>query len=332
MFALPLGLLLFGCQTDRAVPIEISARENLLVCNKGDHTVGIIDLVAGKQVATVDEAGVTGHELAISSDGRRAFVPIFGNSGVGKPGTDGSLIRVIDIEKRRIVGTIDFQRGVRPHCAVFGPKNGLLYVTTELENSVAVIDPITLQVLHQIPTDQAESHMLAIAKDGTRGYVSNVGPGTISVLDLVGNRLAGIVPLGTVCQRVALSADDKRVFTADQMQPRLAVISAESNAIERWVKLPGIAYGTAATPDGRFLVATLPRLSQVVLIDLETMQVLRPVTVPAAPQEVLISPDGNHAFVSCDSSGKVAVLDLKYWEVERLIKAGPGVDGLAWRN
>jgi DNA-binding beta-propeller fold protein YncE len=62
----------------------------LLVANKGDHTLGIIDPESGRQVATVDESGVTGHEVAASPDGKRAFVPIYGNSGVGSPGTDGS--------------------------------------------------------------------------------------------------------------------------------------------------------------------------------------------------------------------------------------------------
>ena len=63
----------------------------LLVANKGDHTLGIIDPVAGRQIATVAEDGVTGHEVAASPDGKRAFVPIYGNAGVGRPGTDGRL-------------------------------------------------------------------------------------------------------------------------------------------------------------------------------------------------------------------------------------------------
>src|SRR5438105_3007262 len=81
---------------------------HLLVANKGDHTLGIIDPVAGKQIATIPEEGTTGHEVIASPDGKRAFVPIYGNSGVGHPGTDGSLLRVIDLESRKIAGTVDF--------------------------------------------------------------------------------------------------------------------------------------------------------------------------------------------------------------------------------
>src|SRR5690349_5721819 len=141
--------------------VESSQGGLLLVCNKGDKTLGIVDPRAGQQVATVAEEGETGHEVVASPDGSRAFVPIYGNSGVGHPGTDGKLLRVIDLESRKIVGTIDFGKGVRPHCAVIGPKNGLLYVTTELENSITIIDPATLKIIGSVPTGQAESHMLA---------------------------------------------------------------------------------------------------------------------------------------------------------------------------
>jgi len=48
----------------------------LLVANKGDNSLGIIDPVAGRQVAEVAEGGVTGHEVAASPDGRLAYVPI----------------------------------------------------------------------------------------------------------------------------------------------------------------------------------------------------------------------------------------------------------------
>jgi YVTN family beta-propeller protein len=302
----------------------------LLVANKGDHTLGIIDPTAGRQIATVAEDGVTGHEVVASPDGKRAFVPIYGNAGVGKPGTDGHLLRVIDLASRQVVGTVDFGKGVRPHCAVFGPRNGLLYVTTELDNSVTVIDPQTLKLVATIPTDQPESHMLAITRDGRRGYTSNVGPGTVSVLDLEAKKLLATIPVSAMAQRIALSVDDRWVFTSDQAKPRLAVIDTATNAVKAWVTLPGVGYGTAPTPDGRWLVVAMPRINQVGVLDLETMQVARTFAVPKAPQEVLIRPDGMAAYVSCDASHQVAVIDLKNWKVEKLIDAGPGADGLAW--
>jgi YVTN family beta-propeller protein len=322
---LSLGLCLCLSQIANAAAAGL-----LLVANKGDQTLGLIDPVAGRMIATVPEEGVTGHEVAASPDGKFAFVPIFGNSGVGKPGTDGQLLRVIDLAERKITGTLDFGRGVRPHCVVVGPKNGLLYVTAELENSVTVIDPHTLKIVGTIPTGQSESHMLAITSDGRRGYTANVGPGTVSVLDLERKSVLAVIPVSKTTQRISISADDRWVFTADQTKPQLAVIDTKTNGVSRWVALPGIGYGTAPTPDGRWLVIALSSVNKVAIVDLTTMEVAHTLDVPRTPQESLVRPDGREAYVSCDASKQVAVIDTKTWKVIKLIDAGPGADGLAW--
>jgi len=302
----------------------------LLVANKGDHALGLIDPAAARQVAAVDERGVTGHEVIASPDGRTAYVPIYGNSGVGKPGTDGQTLVAVDLATRAIVGTLDFGHGVRPHCPMFGPKDGLLYVTTELDQSVTVVDPKTLKIVGAVPTGQPESHMLAISKDGRRGYTANVGPGTVSVLDLEARKTLAVIPISPSTQRIALSVDDQYAFTADQTRPQLAVIATATNTIAHWVPLPGLGYGTAPTPDGRWLVVAVPPAHKVAVVDLKTFTVAKTIDVPAAPQEVLVRPDGAVAYVSCDAAGKVAAIRTSDWSVAALIDAGRTADGLAW--
>jgi DNA-binding beta-propeller fold protein YncE len=307
-----------------------SAGGVLLIVNKGDRTLGIVDPASGIQVATVAEDGTTGHEVAASPDGRLAYVPIYGNSGVGKPGTDGRNIVVIDIAARKVAGNVDFGRGVRPHCAVFGPKDGLLYVTTELEQTISVIDPQTLKIIGAIPTGEPQSHMLAISPDGKRGYTANVGPGTVSVLDLEARKTITVIPVAPVIQRIALSVDGRLAFTSDQTKPRLAVIDTESNKVKSWIPLPAPGYGTAATPDGRWLVVAVSTANKVAIVDLGTMQVAHAIDVPAAPQEVVVRPDGKVAYVSCDASHKIAAIRTSDWAVEKLIDPGAGADGMAW--
>ncbi len=307
-----------------------SGRAVLLVANKGESSLGIIEPELGRQVATVAENGVTGHEVVASSDGRIAFVPIYGNSGVGLPGTDGRNIVVVDIAARKVIGNIDFGHGVRPHCAVIGPKNGLLYVTTEIDNSISVIDPHTLKIVASIPTNEPESHMLAITHDGRRGYTANVGSGTVSVLDLEARKTIDVIPVATHIQRISVSIDDRLVFTSDTTKPELAVIDAATKKVKTRITLPAPGYGSAATPDGRWLVIAAPGANQVAVIDLGTMKVAHTIDVPAAPQEILVRPDGLVAYASCDASRKVAAIRTSDWKVEKLIDAGKGVDGLAW--
>jgi YVTN family beta-propeller protein len=302
----------------------------LLVDQKGDRSLAIVDPVAGKVVADVAENGTTGHEVAASPDGRLAFVPIYGDSGVGKPGSDGTKIVVIDVTTHKVVGEVDLGYGARPHCAVFGPKDGLLYVTTEMDQSVTIIDPKTLKIVDAIPTGQPESHMLALSHDGLRGYTANVGPGTVSVLDVKARKTVKVIPVSGNVQRIAISNDDRWVFTADETAPRLAVIDTGTNAVTKWVKLDGLGYGSAPTPDGRFLLIAIPDANAVDVIDLKTMSVVEKVAVGKDPQEVLVRPDGKAAYVSCIGSDQVAEIDATTWKVTRMIATGNGTDGLGW--
>jgi DNA-binding beta-propeller fold protein YncE len=327
---LPLVLIVAMVITSATRAAESGTLALLLVANKGDHTVSLIDPKAGRQLSTVDVNGVTGHELIASPDGRFAYVPIYGDSGVGLPGSNGSNLAVIDLAAHKLAGNVDFGHGVRPHCALIGPKNGLLYITTELDKSVTIIDPKTLKIVGSVPTGQPESHMLAITRDGRRGYTANVGPGTVSVLDLENRKTVAVIPVSAHIQRIALSVDDRFVFTSDQSKPQLAVIDTATNKVKTWVPLSAAGYGAAPTPDGLWLVVALRTGNQVAVVDLKTMRVAHILDVPAAPQEVLIPPDGHAVYVSCDASHKVAVISTSDWKVEKLIDAGPSADGLAW--
>jgi DNA-binding beta-propeller fold protein YncE len=313
-----------------AIPAAFAQQGRLLVTQKGDTSLAIVDPAAGKVIASVPEGGVTGHEVIASPDGRLAYVPIYGNSGVGKPGTDGRNMVVIDIASQKVVGNLDFGHPVRPHMPIFGPKDGLLYVTTELDQAITLIDPKTLKIVGSIPTGQPQSHMLALSHDGRRGYTANVGPGTVSVLDIPARKTLAIIPISGATQRISISNDDRWVFTADQKEPRLAVIDTATNQVKSWVPLDGLGYGSAPTPDGRWLLIAIPDKNKVDVIDLKTMKAAPSVAVCSDPQETLVRPDGKTAYVSCAGSNQVAEIDLASWKVARLIATGKSTDGLAW--
>jgi YVTN family beta-propeller protein len=281
-------------------------------------------------LASVLEGGITGHEVIASADGKVAFVPIYGNSGVGKPGTDGTNIAVIDISSHKVVGNIAFDHGIRPHCPMIGPKDGRLYVTTELDKTITVIDPKTLKIVAVIPTGQPESHMLALSHDGRRAYTANVGPGTVSAIDIAARKVVKVIPISANTQRISISPDDKWVFTADQTKPQMAVVDTTAGSVAKWIPMEGIGYGSAPTPDGRWLLVALPDQNKVAVIDLKTMQVARTVPVAAYPQEIIVRPDGKSAYVSCEHANQVAEIDTTTWTVTRTIPTGKLTDGLAW--
>lgn len=305
--------------------------QSLLVVNQGDATVSVIDPQTGKQVATIKEhtAGVHGHEIAVSPDGKTAFLPIYGSVGVGKPGIDGHEMLILDVPSRKIIDRVDFGHGVRPHMPLLDEASGLLYVTTELDKTVTVFDPKTHRIVGTIPTGAEQSHMLILSHDGKMGYTANVGPGSVSVLDMRKRKMLAVIPVAAEVQRIAISNDDKWVFTSDPKQPRMAVIDTSTRKVTKWIELPGMGYGAKPTADGKWLLVAIPAAGKVAVVDLATMTVKNTVEVPLAPQEVVIRPDQKVAYVSCNTSGKVAAIDLTTWKTD-LITAGPLADGMIW--
>jgi YVTN family beta-propeller protein len=304
-----------------------AAHGMLVVANQREHTALLIDPETRQELAKV-VVGVNGHEVAVSPDSRFAYVPIYGNSGVGKPGTDGTTIDIVDLRDRKLAATIDLGKPIRPHRAEFGP-NGLLYVTAELDKAVDVIDPATRKVIAEIPTGAIESHMVVISPDGSHAYTANVAAGSVSVLDLKQRTLVTVIPVAKIVQRISISADGKRVFTHDQDAPRIAVIDATTNKVASWISVPSTVYSSSPTADGSKLLAASPA-GKIFVIDLASAKVEESFDIPPALGELLLTPDGKFAFVSCPAAGTIEVLDVPSRKLLQPIKLTPGVDGLAW--
>ncbi|HKN23705.1 MAG TPA: hypothetical protein VJX72_02575 [Candidatus Acidoferrum sp.] len=303
--------------------------QRLLVANQGDHTLLIIDPASRKTVATVG-VDINGHEVIASPDGKFAYVPIYGNSGIGRPGTDGSTVQVIDLATGRAVHIIDLDKPSRPHCAKFGP-DGLLYVSAELVKALDVIDPSTQKIVAQVPTGQVDSHMFVITPDGSRAYTANVFAGSVSVLDLQKHSLVATIPVAGQVQRISISPDGHTVYTHDQQKPRIALIDTSKNQIATWWSVPAIVYSSAPTPDGRWLVANAPS-GKLFVLDTSSGKVAHSYDIPAAQGESIVAPDGSHAYVSCPQAGTIEILNLKTWELEKPIQLTRGVDGLAFAS
>ncbi|HLW86096.1 MAG TPA: hypothetical protein VKR60_12835 [Candidatus Sulfotelmatobacter sp.] len=304
----------------------------LVVENQYDHALLLVDPVAKREIARV-VVGVNGHEVTLSKDGRLAYVPIYSNVAIGEPGTDGNTIDIVDLQTRKLVGSMDMGKPVRPHRAQLGP-DGLLYVTAELDNAVAVIDPSARKVLAKIPTDQPQTHMLVLTPDGQRAYTANVSAGSVSVLDLKARKLITVIPVAKMVQRISISPDGRRVFTHDRETPRVAVIDTATNKISDWIALPEMAYASTPTADGRWLLVATNGSNQhrLHVVDLETLKLVHSFELPGIPLELLVRPGGDMAYVSCIQAGKIAVLNLHSWQMEDPIPLSPGVDGLAWTS
>lgn len=326
VFPLLLGLL--GPHVSVAAADQRS--DLLLAANENEGTLSMIDPSLNRRIAKIDEGGFAGHEVATSPDGRFAYVPIYGDGNAGTPGTDGRDVVKIDLASQKVVGRYSFDHGVRPHGIVFNAHDGLLYVTSELDQTVSIIDPKTMTLVGAIPTGQSLSHMLVISHDGRFGYTSNIASGSVSVLDLGTRKPVGLVPVSQKIQRIAISTDDRLIFTADQTSPRIAVIDAMTRKVTGWISLPAVGMGLTTTADGRWLLVAIEPTSELAVVNIKTLAVEKTIQLPQYPHETVLSADGKYAYVSCSVTGEVARIRTKDWTLDGKIMSGPFVDGLAW--
>jgi len=299
----------------------------LFIANQYEHTALLLDLRT-KAVLSRIEVGVNGHEVAVSPDGHFGYVPIYGNSGVGKPGTDGDHIDVIDLKAGKLTGHIDLGKPVRPHCAKFGP-DGLLYVSAELDQAIYAIDVKAGKIVGKIPTGAIESHMFVLSADGKRAYTSNVHAGSVSVLDLEKRVLITVIPVAKIVQRISISPDGKRVFTHDQDQPRIAVIDTASNKVSGWITTPSTVYSSTPLPDGHTMVAASPS-GKLFSIDLDNLKQTSESDACAALGELALTPDGNRAYLTCPATGQLLIYNPLNGKPDPEIALTKGVDGIQW--
>jgi YVTN family beta-propeller protein len=325
LFLISSGFLLHNSAASR--PSPSNSHGFLFVANQGDHTALVVDPDTRKVINKIG-VDINGHEVAVAPSYHLGYVPIYGNSGVGRPGTDGSSIHVVDLREGRDIQIINLGKPVRPHCAKFAP-DGMLYISAELAKALYVVDPATGKVVGEVPTGAAESHMFVLSPDGHRAYTANVGPGSVSVLDLQKRSVIAVIPVAKTVQRISISTDGRFVFTQDQTAPRIAVIDTATNKLARWIDLPAKVYSSTPTPDGRLLLANAPS-GNLFVIDLSTEKVTAEYPIPAAVGEIAVDAASDHAYITCPQKGTIEFLDLRGGKLESPMVLTPGVDGIEW--
>jgi YVTN family beta-propeller protein len=189
--------------------------------------------------------------------------------------------------------------------------------------------------------------MVALAPDGGRAFVANIGSGSVSVLDLAEGELVKVIPTGAGAEGIAVHPTRPEVWVTNRAADTLSVIDATT--LEVAAELPCAAFPirVALTPDGRHALVSCARSGDLAVFDVETRALVRRVAMDAealadegrlfddfgaspVPVGILIRPDGSEAFVANTNADVVTVIDLASWRIARRLRAGKEPDGMAW--
>ena len=297
----------------------------LLVLNKEDATLAIVDPASGKVVGRAP-TGAGPHEVAASTDGKLAFV---GNYGTGP--APGTTISVIDLVDQKELRKVDLGPLRRPHGMAFA--EGKAYFTAEANKLIGRYDPAANQVDWVLGTGQNSTHMVVVNKDASKLFTANIGSDSITIIERAGaaNWNETVVPVGTGPEAIDMSPDGKEIWTAHSGDGGVSVIDIASKKVVQTLSLQTKRSNRLKfTPDGKRVLISDLGAGDLVVLDAVGRKEIKRVKLGRSPEGILVAPDGSRAYVAVAGENYVAILDLKTLEVTGKISTGNGPDGMAW--
>lgn len=320
----------------------VAEEGTLVVANKGEATVSLLDLGRGVVVATLP-TGEGPHEVAVTADGKRAMVTNYGHRGA-----PGSSLTLIDVVRAEVLGTIDLGDYRRPHGIAWHAADTQVLVTAEADKALLVVDVEAGRVVSAIPTDQDISHMLAVSPRGDRAYLANIGSGSVSVIDLeAGKRLANVAT-GDGAEGVAVAAGGAQVWVTNRAADTITVLDAASLEASIRFESKGFPIRATALPDGSKVLVTRARAGDLMIYDAgalgEGVQVDLGVEMKdtegrlfgdrfgdsSVPIGVVTDRAGRRAWIAHANADLISELDVERRVTTRTLRAGREPDGMVW--
>ena len=279
------------------------------------------------------KTGVAPHEVALSADGRHAYVPIYGSGGVWKPGTDGHLFRIFRTSDCAELGTIDMGEFKRPHGMAVS-KSGTIYVTSEIASAVILIDPDRQQIIAHIPTGSTSSHMIALNADETRLYCSNVRSKTLSVLDTENRTLLASIETGTENQRMTVSPNGQWFVTSLGPAHAIAFYRTTDHQIDFQAPVNGLPFTAKFSSDGTKLFNVgFDNKGQTCAwkIDVAARQVVGTVeNLGHDPGSLEVNPFDGNVYVSDQPTNRITIIDPASWRTVATMTTDASPDSMAF--
>ena len=148
----------------------IPGTNTIVVTSEAEKKLLLIDIVTGEMVATIDTDQDISHMVAVTPDGKRAFVANIGSGSV-------SVIDLVGHKLIKSIRTGDGAEGIAVH-----PSRPEVWVTNRGQDTVAVINTETLEIETKIVCPSTPIRV-AFTPDGASAIVSNAQSGDVAVID-----------------------------------------------------------------------------------------------------------------------------------------------------
>jgi len=354
------ALYLIGCSLTTC-NAQSTPRRSLLALSKTDHMLAVIDPATLKTITRIP-VGTDPHEVIASSDGKTAYVTIYGGGSLHE-------LDIIDLVAQKPLVSLDTRPLFGPHGLTF--SNGKVWFTAEGSKSIGRYDPATGKLDWSMGTGQDRTHMIYVTADAKRIYTTNVSSGTVSILTdtLVefgppgpppgqsrpaaqgppggqgspnpqgpppGGQLheqwtQTLVPVSRGSEGFDVSPDGKQLWTAASEDGTISVIDLRAKKLS--VRIDAHAQGANRlkfTPDGKQVFISSLGTGDLVIYDAASQKEVKRLKIGHGAAGILMDPVANRAFIACSADNNIVVVDLTTLGITGRFDVGGGPDGLAW--
>ena len=304
----------------------------LLLIDKLGSRIRFFDPITYTERSSIKVA-TNPHDFALTADRKTAYVPLYGDGVYGRNPNPGHEVVVLNLETARVEGVVDVSPYRAPH-GVQLDNEGRVYVTSDLDRKLLVIDPKTRKMTAAIDTG-GTTHWIGILPNGTKIYATNKNDGPfVSVIDLNTGKVSTKIPVPGGTQGVAVSPDGKRVVVMASTEPTLLVIDPSTDTIVDRVTLQNQktgGYKVYFSPDGKHLVTMNLGSTGINIFDAADLRgTQRTLAVGKDPMGFAFSADGRTMLVANHGDGSVSVVDLVKMEAVSKFQAGTGIETLTY--
>jgi YVTN family beta-propeller protein len=199
------------------------------VTNSEEATISVLNNKTSQLIKKI----VVGKEpegMAISSDGK--YVVATSQSD--------NMLHFINAKKKAIIKSIKID--ARPRFATFSKDSKQLWVSSEVGEVVTIIDVKTKEATKKIKFKGLGKNELimpagiVLADKKKLAFVALGRCGKIAVIDLSDLTVEKYVDVGKRVVNLALSSDEKKLYTANGLNNDITVINVKKRAVENTIK------------------------------------------------------------------------------------------------
>lgn len=233
-----------------------SSGAKLLLSVKENASLSVISPVTG-EILSVLTVGIPGtevpHEFALTADGSKALVTLYGNADYGR-NNPGNRIAVVDLHDMICTHHIDLGLYRGPH-AIVRDAADLFWVTAEENSCLVAIDLQINEIVRTIWT-QVPTHFLTATANRKTLYGAHKEYPFVSEIDPASAEVVSRIALPVGSQSLRLSPDERFLYVGDFHRPLLHVIDCGSRKLVETVPLKAVPGWPYPTPDGKYVVVT----------------------------------------------------------------------------